>query len=83
MAVEAPQASYGPDTFRINLQRRSLQALDWQTATDSTSFDVVSNIMHRTYQYDNDMKCEPGCAESWEILDGGKRFVFHSRKNVL
>lgn len=75
-------ASYEPDTFRINLQAEP-PSLDWQTATDSTSFDVVSNIMTGLTQYNNDMKCEPGCAESWEILDGGKRFVFHLRKNVL
>lgn len=33
-------------------------------------------------QYNNQMKCEPGCAERWEILDGGKTYLFHLRKNA-
>lgn len=74
-------AGYEPDTFRINLQAEP-PSLDWQTSTDSTSFDVVSNLMTGLTQYNNDMKCEPGCAEKWEILDGGKHFVFHLRKNA-
>jgi len=72
---------YEPDTFRINLQAEP-PSLDWQTSTDSTSFDVVSNLMTGLTQYNNDMKCEPGCAQTWEILDGGKHFVFHLRKNA-
>ena len=68
--------------LRVNLGTEP-PGLDWHTATDSTSFDVVSNIMIGLTAYTNDLKCAPSCAESWEILDGGKRYLFHLRKNIV
>ncbi|HEY9712565.1 MAG TPA: peptide ABC transporter substrate-binding protein, partial [Chroococcales cyanobacterium] len=56
--------------------------LDWETNTDSTSFDVVSNIMEGLTEYTPDLKCAPGCARSWEVLDGGKRYLFHLRDDI-
>jgi oligopeptide transport system substrate-binding protein len=69
------------DTLRCNLGSEP-PSLDWHTSTDSTSFDVVSNIMVGLTQYTNDLKVAPCIASSWEVLDGGKRYVFHLRKDV-
>lgn len=33
-------------------------------------------------QFTNDLDCVPGCAEKWDLLDGGKRYVFHLRKDI-
>lgn len=79
----AARQSDGPekDTLRINLAAEP-PSLDWHVSTDNTSFDVVSNLMVGLTQYRNDLSCAPACAESWEILDGGKRYVFHLRKNL-
>jgi oligopeptide transport system substrate-binding protein len=72
---------YEQGVLRVNLGTEP-PGLDWHTATDSTSFDVVSNIMVGLTTYTNDLKCAPSCAESWEVLDGGTRYLFHLRKNV-
>jgi oligopeptide transport system substrate-binding protein len=69
------------DTLRWNLGSEP-PSLDWQTSTDSVSFDVVSNIMVGLTQYTPDLQCAPACAKSWEVLDGGKRYVFHLRDDV-
>lgn len=75
-------SSFEKDVLRINLGNEP-PGLDWHTSTDSTSFDVVSNIMVGLTQYTNDVQCKPACAASWEILDEGKRYLFHLRKDVL
>lgn len=73
---------FEPDTLRVNLGAEP-PSLDWSTATDSTSFDVVSNLMIGLTQYRPDLTVAPGCAKSWEILDNGKRFIFHLRDDAL
>lgn len=79
----ASRRTDGPekDTLRINLAAEP-PSLDWHVSTDNTSFDVVSNLMVGLTQYRNDLSCAPACAESWDVLDGGKRYVFHLRKNL-
>jgi len=71
-----------PDTLRINLGAEP-PGLDWDLQTDSTSFDVVSNLMTGLTQYTPDLKCAPGCAQSWEVLDGGTRYLFHLRHGMV
>src|SRR6185437_10066585 len=65
-----------PNTLRINLGAEP-PSLDWHVSTDSTSFDVVCNLMIGLTQYRNDLTCAPACASSWDVLDGGTRYVFH------
>lgn len=67
--------------MRINLGVEP-PGLDWHVNTDNASFDVVCNMMVGLTQYKNDLTVAPSCAESWDILDGGKRYVFHLRKDV-
>ncbi|MBX9688383.1 MAG: peptide ABC transporter substrate-binding protein [Candidatus Obscuribacterales bacterium] len=69
------------DTLRINLGAEP-PGMDWHVNTDNTSFDVVCNMMVGLTQYKNDLSVEPSCAESWDILDNGKRYVFHIRPDV-
>jgi oligopeptide transport system substrate-binding protein len=73
----------GPEanTLRVNLGAEP-PGLDWDISTDSTSFDVVSNLMVGLTQYTSQLKCAPACAKSWEVLDGGTRYVFHLRPDV-
>jgi oligopeptide transport system substrate-binding protein len=70
------------DTLRMNIGSEP-PSLDWDVTTDSTSFDVVSNLMVGLTQYNEKLQCAPACAESWEITDGGKHYVFHLRSNVF
>ncbi len=57
-------------------------SLDWQVSSDSVSFDVVSNIMVGLTQYNDKLQCDPACASSWEVLDDGRRYLFHLRHDV-
>lgn len=69
------------DTLRMNLGTEP-PSLDWHQATDNTSLEVLTNLMVGLAQFRNDLSCAPGCAESWEVLDNGKRYVFHLRKDA-
>jgi oligopeptide transport system substrate-binding protein len=57
-------------------------SLDWVVTTDSTSFDVVSNLMVGLTRYTDKLACRPACASSWEVLEAGKRYVFHLRPDI-
>jgi oligopeptide transport system substrate-binding protein len=70
------------DTLRMNIGSEP-PSLDWDVTTDSTSFDVVSNLMVGLTQYTEKLSCAPACAKSWEVSDGGKRYLFHLRPTVL
>jgi oligopeptide transport system substrate-binding protein len=69
------------DTLRMNLGSEPT-SLDWELTTDSNSFDVVVNLMTGLTKYSDKLECVPGCAENWEVLDGGKHYVFHLRKDA-
>ena len=58
-------------------------SLDWHITTDGTSADVIVNIMAGLTQYQQDLKCVPSVAKSWEVLDDGRRYVFHLRDDVF
>ena len=68
--------------FRVNLGTEP-PSLDWSLATDHVSFNVISNLMVGLTEFDKDLRPAPVIAKSWEVLDGGKRIVFHLRDDVL
>jgi oligopeptide transport system substrate-binding protein len=78
----APKARFTPGELRMNLGTEP-PSLDWHITTDGTSGDVIVNIMAGLTQYQPDLKCVPSCAKSWEVLDGGKRYLFHLRDDVF
>ena len=71
----------GASHFRVNLGTEP-PSLDWSLATDHVSFNVISNLMVGLTEFDKDLKPAPVIAKSWDILDGGKRIVFHLRDDV-
>ena len=46
--------------------------LDWSLATDSVSFDILTNIMEGLTQYNSNMEPIPAIAKRWEISTNGK-----------
>ncbi|MBP6746424.1 hypothetical protein KA344_14395, partial [bacterium] len=80
-ACTKARSRFEPGVLRVNLGTEP-PGLDWHTATDSTSFDVVSNLMVGLTQYTNDLTCAPSCAKDWEVLDDGKRYLFHLRDDL-
>jgi peptide/nickel transport system substrate-binding protein len=51
-------------------------------ASDGVSMYVNSFIFNTLVRYDEKMEIVPDLARSWEVLDGGRRVVFHLRKGV-
>ena len=57
-------------------------SLDWSLATDHVSFNVIANLMVGLTEFDKNLKTAPVIAKSWDVLDGGRRIVFHLREDV-
>jgi oligopeptide transport system substrate-binding protein len=76
--------SAGPrdeNVFRVNLSTEP-PSLDWSLATDHVSFNVIANLMSGLTEFDKNLKPAPMIAKSWDILEGGKKIVFHLRDDV-
>ncbi len=68
-------------TFRVNLSTEP-PSLDWSLATDHVSFNVIANLMVGLTEFDRQLKPAPVVAKSWDILEGGRKLVFHLRDDV-
>jgi oligopeptide transport system substrate-binding protein len=71
----------GGNHFRANLGTEP-PSLDWSLATDHVSFNVIANLMVGLTEFDKQLKPAPVIAKSWNILDGGRKIVFHLRDDV-
>ncbi len=76
-----PKPSGGGNDFRVNIATEP-PTLDWSLATDHTSFNVIANLMVGLTEFDKQLKPAPVIAKSWDILDGGRKIVFHLRDDV-
>ena len=56
-------------------------SLDPGLATDTTSSNVLLNIMDPLVKLGDDLKPVPSLAESWDISQDGKTVTFHLRKD--
>ncbi|BCU81167.1 peptide ABC transporter substrate-binding protein [Polycladomyces abyssicola] len=54
-------------------------ALDPLKATDDQSGLILRHIMEGLVRVDKNGKVEPGMATNWDVMDGGKKIVFHLR----
>lgn len=68
-------------TFRLVLSNEP-PTIDWSLATDSVSITVIENLMDGLTRFDAQLQAVPAIAESWEVSDGGRRYLFHLRPNV-
>ncbi len=64
------------DTLNSNLGFEP-QSLDWHLASDSYSFDVISNLMVGLTRYRDDSSSGPGMASHWEVSADAREFIFH------
>ncbi|MEQ1878421.1 MAG: peptide ABC transporter substrate-binding protein [Bdellovibrionia bacterium] len=84
---KSKKEEYGLDmkeTIRINL-RSEPPSIDWSKATDTTSSEVISNIMDSLVLYDiydADLKLIPGLAEKWEPNKSADQWTLTLRKGV-
>ena len=56
-------------------------SLDPGLATDTTSSNILLNIMDPLVKLGDDLKPVPSMAESWDISDDGKTVTFHLRSD--
>ncbi|MCA9484402.1 MAG: peptide ABC transporter substrate-binding protein [Nitrospina sp.] len=77
-----PAASaVGAKTLRIAL-RSEPPTLDPSLATDTISFDLLTNLMEGLTQYDANLQPIPAVAERWEFSEGGRVIRFFIRDNA-
>jgi ABC-type oligopeptide transport system substrate-binding subunit len=54
-------------------------SLDPGLATDTTSANILNNIMDPLVRLDDELNPTPGLASSWDVTNGGKTVTFHLR----
>jgi len=67
--------------FRMTLSNEP-PTLDWNLATDSVSFTVLTNLMEGLTEYDEALHPRPAAARSWEVSPDGRLYRFHLRENA-
>ncbi len=68
--------------FRMNLGTEPPD-LDPAKTDDLTSYTVILPLLKGLTEFDASMRPQPAIAERWEMSQGGKRYVFHLRKDAL
>ena len=74
-----------PDTgqvFRMSIGNEP-PTLDWSLATDSVSFDILTNLMEGLTQYDSNMDPIPAVAKRWDTSKNGKVITYYLRDDVF
>ena len=81
-AAATPAASAG-SVLRWSLEGvNELPALDPPLAGASQSVGVISLVFEGLVRLDSNLNIDPAGAESWDVKDGGKTFIFHIRKDL-
>jgi oligopeptide transport system substrate-binding protein len=84
LAACAPKAAASAGgVLRWSLEGiNELPALDPPLAGASQSVGVISLVFEGLVRLDSNLNIAPAGAESWEVKDGGKTFIFHIRKGL-
>lgn len=69
-------------TLRINLGTEP-PTLDWTLATDSTSIQVIEQLMRGLTRMGPDLVPRPALARSWELSEDARSYTFHLRDDVV
>ncbi len=72
--------SSGDRTITVNWGTEP-PSLDPGLATDTTSANILENIMDPLVRLDDKLNPTPGLAESWNVTNGGKTVTFHLRSD--
>ncbi len=81
MAACKPTGRNPGDVIRYNLQTEP-PTLDWSITTDNTSIETLNNLMEGLTRYDKNLRPAPALAESWEVTEGGRKYIFHLRPSA-
>ncbi len=72
----APHALRGSDAYLP-------PTLDIAMARDTLSRDVITMYFSGLVEYTHELEIVPDVAESWEVLGGGCKYLFHLRRDVV
>ncbi|MET3590193.1 peptide/nickel transport system substrate-binding protein [Bartonella silvatica] len=72
------------DTLVMAWNMDSISSFDPAQAVEVVTSELLTNICSALVQYDKDdpTKIRPAMAKSWDVLDNGKRIVFHLRDDL-
>jgi len=73
--------SPAPHPLRLNTTNPT--SLDPTMAEDSRSSTKISELFSGLVEQRLDLEVVPDVAQSWEVLEGGKKYLFHLREDVL
>jgi peptide/nickel transport system substrate-binding protein len=83
LALAGTGRAGAPDDVLVVGQVAEPRSLDPATVTSTSDFRILVNIYEGLTRFrPGSLEVEPALAERWEILDGGKTYVFHLRKGV-
>lgn len=80
--AKTPDPEWPEDNVLVVALENAPVNLDPRLATDASSQRVLELVLHGLLSKDPAGNLVPGLAESWEILDGGRRYRFHLRTGV-
>ncbi|PIQ97550.1 MAG: oligopeptide-binding protein oppA [Nitrospinae bacterium CG11_big_fil_rev_8_21_14_0_20_56_8] len=78
MACSGAGPGQGETSFRLSI-RAEPPTLDWTLATDSVSFQILTNIMEGLTEYNANLEPVPALAERWETSEDGRTLRFYLR----
>lgn len=77
----AVRAEPGASSGEVTVLFGEPHSLDPAHQGDTGSASVVAQLFESVTTFDPGLNVRPALAESWEVLDGGRRIVFHLRPN--
>ncbi len=81
--AKTPDPQWPEDNLLVIALPNAPVNLDPRLATDASSQRVLELVLHGLMSKDPAGNLIPGLAESWEILEAGRRYRFHLRTGVL
>lgn len=81
------EAGHSPRPAQVLYPLRTLlgsdpRTLDPALAAESVSISVLHQLFEGLVQFDAELNAMPAVARSWDILDGGARYIFHLRPDA-
>ncbi|MGB3713719.1 MAG: ABC transporter substrate-binding protein, partial [Candidatus Promineifilaceae bacterium] len=73
-------APAAPHALRIGWTQ--VRELDPAISNDSAALAVVGNLFSGLVKFTASMDVVPDMAHRWEVMDGGRKYVFHLRRDV-
>ena len=80
--VETRFSELSPAPHPLRLSESRVTGLDPAYATDGPSMSLIMQIFSGLVALAQEASIEPDVARAWEVLEGGRRYVFHLREDV-